>query len=55
MLDVLEALKGRHILTMGEALRKKSMIIGHVVIGLHPMLAYSALSGLCEHELSEFD
>jgi hypothetical protein len=28
--------------------------MGHIVIGLHPMLAYSALSGLCEHDLFEF-
>jgi hypothetical protein len=28
--------------------------IGHIVIGLHPMVAYSALSGLCENDLSKF-
>jgi hypothetical protein len=30
------------------------IVIGHIVIGLHPMVGYSALSGLCGNELSQF-
>jgi hypothetical protein len=33
---------------------KKNIIIGYIVIGLHSMFAYNALSGLGEIHLSEF-